>query len=94
MAEEILEVDEVAALLKCDPETVESRTRCGDLPGLKFGRSWIYPKPALMSRLCDLAIEECAKRKLPSESVAVVPTSRRRGRGRVPPTLPEFPGDH
>ena len=91
MAEEILEVDEVAALLKCDPETVESRTRCGDLPGLKFGRSWVYPKPALMSRLCNLAIEECAKRKLPSETAHVTEMSKRRGRGRVPPQLPTFP---
>lgn len=43
----LLNVTELAALLDCSEETVELRTREGVLPGLQFGRSWVYPVGAL-----------------------------------------------
>jgi excisionase family DNA binding protein len=54
---EILDADAVAVLLRCDVGTVEDKTRRGVLPAVKFGRSWVYPRAALMQRLVELALE-------------------------------------
>jgi excisionase family DNA binding protein len=54
---DILDADAVAALLRCDVGTVEEKTRRGVLPAVKFGRSWIYPRAALMQRLVELALD-------------------------------------
>ncbi|MPS30547.1 MAG: DNA-binding protein [Alcaligenaceae bacterium] len=92
MHDEILDVSDVAAMLRCDEKTVEMKTRDGDLPGLKFGRSWVYPRTALMARLSELAAMECAQRRAPRVQA---PTSaarvERRRRGRVPPALTPCP---
>jgi len=53
---EILTKDEVAALLDCEPTTIEEKARRRELPGLKIGRSWIFPKEALMQRLNEIAL--------------------------------------
>jgi len=94
MIDEVLEVKDVAAMLKCDDATVEERTRAGDLPGLKFGRSWIYPRAALLARLSEMAAAECALRRAPRGrplSSAARVQERERSRRRAPPALPPCP---
>ena len=56
-APDILDAESVATLLRCDVGTVEDKTRRGVLPAVKFGRSWVYPRAALMQRLVELALE-------------------------------------
>lgn len=53
---DILNKDEVAALLDCEPATVEEKARKGELPGVKIGRSWRFPREALMRRLNEMAM--------------------------------------
>lgn len=51
-----LSVKEVAEILDCTPETVELKTRQGFLPGLQYGRSWIFPERALENILVEQSI--------------------------------------
>ena len=47
--EELLTVEEAAARLKVDVETVRRWLRSGQLRGLKFGRMWRIPAGALFA---------------------------------------------
>ena len=53
---EMLTTIQVAALLQCEPEKVEERTRRRELPAVRFGRSWIYPREALLQVLNRIAL--------------------------------------
>ena len=78
---DVLKADAVAELLDCEVETLNMRALSGDLPGLKFGRSWVFPVAALEARLNELAVDEAAARRAPKQPVLVA--VRRRG----PPSL-------
>ncbi|WP_120966792.1 helix-turn-helix domain-containing protein [Comamonas sp. lk] len=67
-ADQIIDSDiytavQIASLLKCDKETAEERIRSGDLPGIKFGKSWVIPRQALLQCLNEMALSEAAQRK-------------------------------
>lgn len=78
---EILDAGEVAKLLGCDESTVEEKARLGELPGIKYGRPWRFPRDALLHVLNAQAL---ANKPKPAAPVAVAkkPTARR-----PPPTL-------
>jgi len=69
---DILTEQEVADLLACEPETVQARARSAELPGLKFGKSWVFPRSALMQRLHDQALSREAARPA-AKAVKVAP---------------------
>lgn len=75
----VLKAAQAAEILDCDVATLYERAACGDLPGVKVGRSWIFPVDALERRLNELAIEESERRRAPHRTVSV-------GR-RTPPSL-------
>lgn len=50
----ILSTEEVAEILHCTPETVRERTP-HDLPGVKFGRDWVYAESALIEAVITLS---------------------------------------
>lgn len=56
MLDEVLSKEQVAALLQCDVLTVEEKCRNGELPGVKVGRSWVFPREALLQRLNEMAL--------------------------------------
>jgi hypothetical protein len=96
MTSDVLDGEAVAAMLRCEETTVEERARRGDLPGLKFGHGWIFPRDALLARLNELALEEAKRRRIPAkgtaESRSVPDSNVRRARTRpVLPTLPTMP---
>lgn len=72
-----LKVEAVADLLDCEVDTVNARALSGDLPGVKFGRSWVFPTTALEARLNELAIEEAAARRAPRTTPVLVAVKRR-----------------
>jgi excisionase family DNA binding protein len=47
--DEILGVDEAAALLRVGPEAVYRQLRSGKMPGRKLGREWRISKRALLA---------------------------------------------
>jgi excisionase family DNA binding protein len=85
--EELLTVEHVAALFDCSAETVEMETREGRLPGLKLGRSWRYPREALMRVLNQRAIDDMARKQQAPANVTPL-AQPRRGRRQTPPQIP------
>lgn len=86
----VLDVPAAALLLRCAETTVEERARRGDLPGLKIGEGWVFPRGAFLQRLDELALEESAARRKPAPRPSAVlhqvPAGKRSKR--APPALP------
>lgn len=59
---DILTEEQVAALLDCEVKTVQAKARSGELPGLKIGRPWLFPREALMARLNEMALNSGKKK--------------------------------
>jgi excisionase family DNA binding protein len=87
IADDLLTVEQVATMFDCSAETIELETREGRLPGVKLGRSWRYPRAALMRVLNERAIAEMERRAPPPPGVTPLPEGRR-GRRQTPPQLP------
>ena len=87
---QVLDVDQVAQLLRCADTTV--RERATELGGLKLGRDWVFPAGALSRRLDELALASSVAPKAPAPTAVLlraVPAGKR-GR-RQPPYLPALP---
>lgn len=89
---EVLVAEELAAMLHCSVKTIEERARRGDLPGLKFGDGWVFPRDALFQRLNELALSEASRRgrsERPTPSGVLRPVESDKGKRR-PPVLPKL----
>ena len=53
VADEVLTLEEAAALLKLPADTVRSRAEEGDLPGRRFGKEWRFARIAVLAWLAD-----------------------------------------
>ena len=84
MTDEILNKDQVAHLLDCEPSTVEEKACNHELPGVKIGRSWLFPRQALLQRLNEMAL---AKLEPATPEGIIIPRQRSKG----PPALPPLP---
>ena len=80
----IASLAEVAELLGCTEETVVERINAGDIPALRFGRSWVVPRGALEVRINELALEQARSR----EERRGQPLDSRPGRKPIP-ALPD-----
>ena len=49
----LLTVDEVAKILRLQPETIRSMARRGDLPAIKLGRVWRFRRSSITQMLED-----------------------------------------
>lgn len=91
--DEVLTIEQVAALLSCDATTVAEHLRDGFLPGLKFGRRWVVPSRVFFERINELAREQAAARRAggkgarPPLAYQVSPVAGP-GRRRALPVLP------
>lgn len=81
---DILTEEEVAELLGCTVETVQEKARTSVLPAIKFGRSWRFPRGALLHRLDQLALAPVVP---PASTLAVYDSVR----GKSARTLPKLP---
>lgn len=64
MMDAIYTAEGAAKLLQCSAKTIEERLRVGDLPGEKFGDSWVLPGQALIERVNEMAKAKAAERRL------------------------------
>jgi len=48
---DILTSEVVAELLACEPSTVEEAARNKELPAVKYGRGWVFPKEAFLAHI-------------------------------------------
>lgn len=86
---DILDEAEVAALLACEPSTVQTMAREGELPAVKFGKHWRFPRAALLEVVNRRALENTTpKPKAPPSAVLRQVPSKRR----APPDLTAFLG--
>jgi len=53
LIDEVLTLEEAAALLKLPADTVRSRAEEGDLPGRRFGKEWRFARIAVLAWLAD-----------------------------------------
>jgi len=100
---ELFSVDLFAQLLDCSAGAVEEATRDGRLPGVKYGRSWVYPREAALQVLNAQALENLRRtaedgaleKRAPAATplrVAMPAAAGRRGRrGMSPAPLPDPP---
>jgi excisionase family DNA binding protein len=51
--DEVLTLEEAAALLKLPADAVRSRAEGGDLPGRRFGKEWRFARMAVVAWLAD-----------------------------------------
>lgn len=65
MLPDVLTAEAVAEALDCELLTVQQRAIAGTLPGVKFGRSWVFPRDALVEALNRQAREQAAARQAP-----------------------------
>jgi len=86
----VLDVDQVAELMRCEPATVQEHARAGTLPGLKLGRDWVFPLGALLRVLDELALQEAARRREKVTPSAVLHDIKRPKVKRAPPALPSL----
>lgn len=84
MSDDILNKDEVADLLDCEPSTVEEKARTRELPAVKIGRSWLFPRQALMQRLNEMALAQPETLR----PKGIIHSEMKR---RSPPKLPPLP---
>lgn len=89
---EIMTAAEVAALLDCEESTVEAKARDRQLPAVKYGRSWVFPRSAVLEYLHHEALKNTG---LPpgsiveaSEASGVVFDMMRGRKPKAPPVLP------
>src|SRR4051812_4428301 len=54
-SDEVLDAEQVSALLRVTVQTVLKESRLGLLPGVKVGREWRYSRQALMRHLSQYA---------------------------------------
>ncbi|GER16738.1 helix-turn-helix domain-containing protein [Variovorax boronicumulans] len=85
----VMASEEVGIYLDCEVKTVEDAARAGRLPGVKYGRSWIFPLSALLESLHNEAMETAKKNRTPPPVAIVKPTGRKSRRTPVP-TLVDF----
>ncbi len=53
----VMNVDEVARYLKVVPDTIYRKARRGEIPAVKMGKVWRFPKETLDKWLNDAALE-------------------------------------
>ena len=57
----VMNVDEVARYLGVVPDTIYRKARRGEIPAVKMGKMWRFPKEALDKWLNDSALETVKK---------------------------------
>lgn len=88
MSAETINSEECAVLLHCTADLVEEMARAGDIPGLKFGRGWLFVRADLLDYLASKARAEAENRRAKRQPNAPRPLVRpRRNPAPVLPSL-------
>ncbi len=86
----VLTAQDVSIMLECTIDTINAKFASGELPGLKFGRSWVAPTDALIE--CLNAMAKKAPKQTPMTSTIVVKATAdaKKSRRKAVPDLPAF----
>lgn len=86
MNAETIDAEECSVLLHCTADQVEELARAGEIPGLKFGRGWLFVRHDLLAYLAEKAREEAEERRAKRKPNA--PIQMAKPRRRAAPALP------
>lgn len=86
MSLETIDSEECAVLMHCTADQVEELARAGEIPGLKFGRSWLFVRADLLAYLAEKARAEALERRARRQP-GVKPLEIKQRR-RIAPALP------
>jgi excisionase family DNA binding protein len=78
----LITLAEIAKVFGCTEHSIAVMLRCGDLPGVKFGREWRVPRQAFWTRVNELSLADAAERRKSWEPAPDLPLPPRRGPGR------------
>ena len=81
---DVMSKEEVALLLECEPSTVEEAARMRELPGLKMGKGWVFPREALIKQINVIAMRGVGEIRVSPSPLAVALSNAKKG----PPVLP------
>ena len=81
--------DEAAPILRCTPEQVELLARAGEIPGVKFGRNWVFVRVDLVECIRERARQEAQERREKRSPAPAGPRPVKPPRRNVPPALPQ-----
>lgn len=90
---DILGVEQAAALLRAEASTVMHFARRGDLPGTCIGKSWVFLRDDVMEFLRQQIANDTEKRRRQATKAAVaiaVPAASHSRRSKLP-VLPALP---
>lgn len=88
MNPDTIDSEECAALLRCTSDQVEELARAGEIPALKFGRSWLFVRADLLAYLAEKARADALDRRAKRHPQA--PTPIVRSRRQPAPVLPSL----
>lgn len=90
---ETLDLEEAAALMKAQPDTVRLLAVCGDLPGAKIGKAWVFMRSDVLAYLRKTIDDETESRRRnirSSITMCHVVDQPLRGRSKPRPVLPDL----
>lgn len=88
MLPEILTTEQASAALQCDADTTKALAANGTLPGIKFGRSWVFPRESFLQALNKAAVEKATALAKPAPGPDGVLVEIKQAGRRAPPKLP------
>lgn len=93
-----LDLDEAAEYLKISSDTMRDLADSGEIPGAKVGKQWVFSEDDLAAYLRVVIKNQTAARRNAAESgkrqyVKTQATRVRENARRLPPELPELPGE-
>lgn len=92
MTTDTITAEQCAELLGCTEDTVEELSRKGELPGLKFGRGWVFVRADLLAYLAERGRQEAEQRRADrGGGPQAAPNIRQiKPRRQPPPALPKL----
>ena len=89
---ETVDIDEAAALMKAETDKVMQLARCGDLPGAKIGKAWVFMREDVVAFVQKRIDDDTLRRRQEAQtpSLAVLVARPAHGRTRPRPVLPEM----
>lgn len=93
MSTETINTEQCADLLWCTEARVEELARNGELPGVKYGRNWIFVRADLLAYIAEKGRREAEARRLDADARKVKKSEPPavKSRRQTPPTLPFVP---
>lgn len=81
--------EDAAPILRCTAEQVELLARTGEIPGVKFGRSWVFVRADLIDWIRERGREEAQERRERKQPAPAPGYRLTRQRRSAPPVLPQ-----